>query len=222
MLDRPGPGAGRPATSTVLRGGAREQVLTAARVCFLEYGVRKTTMEKVAATAGLSRSIVYRLFLDRRELIEAAAALRMAEIADGIAENVPRDIDWDAKTLVETFTEVSLAVIEGVRSDPELGVLLADDSPVSLPQVVWMSDVAQRGAQFWRPWLEHLRTLGILRKDVPLDYLIEWLQTVYPSIILRQHMAIEDERRVIERFILASLAMVSDPAEARWLAPWHE
>ena len=151
MRDRPGPSAGRPATSTVIRGGAKDQVLKAARVCFLEHGVRKTTMEKVAAAAGVSRSIVYRLFLDRRELIEAAAAARMAEIADGIAENVPRDIDWDARTLVETFTEVSLAVIQGVRGDPELGVLLADDSPVSLPQVVWMSDVAQRGTQFWRP-----------------------------------------------------------------------
>src|SRR5438445_7783701 len=149
MRDRPGPGAGRPGTSTGLRGGAKEQVLKAARACFLEHGVRKTTMEKVAATAGVSRSIVYRLFLDRRELIEAAAGARMAEIADGIAENVPRDIDWDARTLVETFTEVSLAVIEGVRSDPELGVLLADDSPVSLHHVVWVGDVAQRGARFW-------------------------------------------------------------------------
>jgi AcrR family transcriptional regulator len=222
MRDRQGPGAGPPGTSTGLRGGTKAQVLKAARACFLEYGVRKTTMEKVAASAGVSRSIVYRLFLDRRELIEAASAERISEIADEIADNIPRDVAWDARTLVETFTDVSLAVIENVRSDHELGILLADDSPVSLHHVVWMSDVAHRGTQFWRPWLEHLQALGILRKDVPLDYLIEWLQTVYPAIILREHMAIEDERRVIERFILASLAMVSDPKDARWLAPWLE
>lgn len=221
MRDKPGPSSAQPATSTRLRGGTKDQILKAARNCFLEHGVRKTTMEKVAAAAGVSRSIVYRLFLDRRELIEAAAAERIAEIADEIAENIPRDVDWDSRTLVETFTDLSLAVIENVRRDAELAILLADDSPVSLHHVVWLSDVAQRGSQFWRPWLEHLREVGVVRKDVPLDYLIEWLQTVYPSIILRQHMAIEDERRVIERFILASLAMVSDPAENRWLAPWR-
>lgn len=170
-------------------------------------------MEQVAEAAGMTRPAVYRLFFGRRELIEAAAAERIAEIADDIAAGIRWAEESDAGALSETFTQVSIAVIEGLRHDPELGVLLGDDSPVSLHEVVWTPEVLERGLSFWRPWLERAQALGLLRKDLPVAQLSEWLQTVYPSIILRRGMAVEDERVVIERFVLASLALASQPRE---------
>ena len=54
--------------------GAREQIVKAARACFLRFGTEKTSMSDVAREAGLSRGTVYRYFDDRADLIEGVFA----------------------------------------------------------------------------------------------------------------------------------------------------
>lgn len=201
-------------TSSEARVAAREHVLRAARACFLATGVRRTTMEAVARSAGTSRQVVYKLFLGRRELVEAAVAERIAELADELATG-----RWGGGATVEIFTSVSVAVIEGIRADHELGVLLGDGSPLTLHEALWMESVAQRGLRFWLPWFERARSEGLLRDDLSDSDLSDWLQTIYASIILRRNMAPGDERALIERFVLTSLAMASRPDLPRLSEP---
>jgi len=117
-------------------------MLKAARECFLSKGVGKTTMDDVARAAGEKRQLVYRLFLDRRELVEAAINARVAEIADEIAAVDQADADAD---FAEVFTRVSITVIERMRSDHELGILVGAGSPVSLHEALWNDVLADRG-----------------------------------------------------------------------------
>jgi len=78
-------------------------------------------MDDVARAAGEKRQLVYRLFLDRRELVEAAIAARVAEIADEIG---PLTRQTPAR-LRRGLHKVSITVIERIRSDHELGILVS-------------------------------------------------------------------------------------------------
>src|SRR6202020_2923531 len=81
---------GSPPTA---RDAARNQVLQAARGRFLSEGLRANTMEDIAHAARTSRQTVYKYFSGRRELIEAAIAARIAELADEILDH-----NWSTMT----------------------------------------------------------------------------------------------------------------------------
>lgn len=190
---------GAHATSQT-RNAARKQVLSAARQGFLEKGVRKTTMEDVARLAGTTRQIVYKLFLGRRELVEAAVAERITELADVIAAH-----HWETGDVMESFTAASIEVIDSIRDDPELGVLLEAGSPITLHEALWLSGIKDRNQKFWVPWIERVRGEGLLRDDVSTLDLADWLETVYASMILRTTMDSAEKRFQIEHFVLPSL-----------------
>lgn len=205
-----------PSTRTAhsARAYAREQVLDAARACFLRDGVKATTMDNVAREAGVSRQLVYKLFLGRRELVEAAVSARTREIADEIAAE--HALGGTMTDVADAFVTVSVAVIERLRWDAELGVLLAPGGPVTLHEALWSEELTERGERFWLPMLEQARAQGLLRADLSTRELSDWLRTVYTSMILRPDLDPEEEREIIQRFVLTSLAMVIDrPASRR-------
>lgn len=190
--------------SSQARVRVQRQILDAARECFRTKGVRKTTMADVAEVSGCTRQLVYKVFLGRRELIETAAAARVIELAESLTPK-----RWAREPDVEQFVATSVAIIEGVRSDPELEVLLGDKSPVTLHEVLWMDSVRRSGTQFWLPWLRRARQAGLLRDDFGDDELSDWLQTVYASIVLRRNIGADEERTMIKRFVLTSLTMAA-------------
>ncbi len=49
----------------------RTKILTAARWCFLNFGFAKTAFEDIAKRAGLSRTLLYRLFKDKEDIYRA-------------------------------------------------------------------------------------------------------------------------------------------------------
>lgn len=179
---------------------ARGQVLKAARDCFRRDGVRVTTMEHIAKAAGTSRQTVYKCFSSRLELIGAAVADRIYELADDIAAQA-----WDERALVETFVKRTSATVQAIRNDAELAILLGEDSPMTLHQALWQPSVRQRGFKDWQPWLREARRAGLIRGDVTDDEIYEWLQTVLTSIILRPDPDPEHQREMIETFLVDSL-----------------
>ncbi|MFY0582342.1 TetR/AcrR family transcriptional regulator [Cystobacter fuscus] len=61
-----------PVTMTDDEAAARRaKVLTAARWCFLNFGFAKTSFEDIAKRAGLSRTLLYRLFKDKEAIYQA-------------------------------------------------------------------------------------------------------------------------------------------------------
>ncbi len=90
-------------------------------------------------------------------------------------------------------------------------MLLGRHSPVSTHEALWAHELVERALRFWRPWLEFGRDRHLLRDDLTNDDLADWLHTVYASIILRRNIPQEQERAMIERFVITSLAMASWP-----------
>ena len=63
----------------------REQILAAARTCFLRNGLHTTSMQDLIREAGLSVGAVYRYFKSKNDIINA--------IADGVAGSVTRRLE---------------------------------------------------------------------------------------------------------------------------------
>lgn len=185
------------------RAAIRRRILAEARELFSERGVRAVTMGDVARKADCSRQLVYKVFFDRRELVLAAAVERITEIADEATREAP------STPFSTAFVDVSVQIIEALRNDAELNSVLGEGSPVTLHEVLWEPDLVVRAAQFWRPWLDYGRTQGVLRTDLSNSDLADWLHTVYASIILRRNIPADDERSMIERFVLTSLTMAT-------------
>lgn len=188
----------------VPRAAARSRVVAAARELFRTNGVRAVTMTDVARGAGYSRQMVYKVFFDRRELVLAAAIERIVEIADAATlASVPDG------SFTESFVELSVQIIEILRNDPELSALLGDGSPITAHEALWSPELVERGLRFWQPWLDVGRARHLLRDDLSNRDLSDWLHTVYASIILRRNIPQDEERAMIERFVMTSLAMAS-------------
>lgn len=52
----------------------REAILTAAQWCFLNFGFAKTSFDDIAKRAGLSRTLLYRVFKDKADIFTAVFA----------------------------------------------------------------------------------------------------------------------------------------------------
>ena len=61
-----------PAPTTADEAATRRaRILTAARWCFLNFGFAKTSFEDIAKRAGLSRTLLYRIFKDKEDIYRA-------------------------------------------------------------------------------------------------------------------------------------------------------
>lgn len=187
------------------RSETRSRILTSARELFRSAGLRGVTMTQIANASDCSRQMVYKVFFDRRELILAAVVDRIVEIADAATPSE----DMAGTPFTEAFVEVSIGIIETLRNDPELSTLFGDGSPVTAHEALWAPELVTRALQFWQPWLDFGRTHGVLRDDLSNQDLADWLHTVYASIILRRNIPQDQERNMIQRFVMTSLALAT-------------
>jgi AcrR family transcriptional regulator len=184
------------------REEARARILEAARACFARKGVAKTTMEDVAREAGIGRTILYRFYSGRSELVEAAIVERIRELAAGLADAAARHT-----TFAEALVEVSLATIETARHDGELHSLFESAGDIRLHQVLAGNypPTVRLVLDFWRPWFEKARAEGDMRADVRDEDAVEWIRGCYLSMILRDDLTVERERQLLTDFLLPAL-----------------
>src|SRR5689334_6610185 len=76
---------GVPRVSEDHLNARREQILSAARVCFLRKGLHATSMQDLIQEAGLSVGAVYRYFSSKNEIINA--------IADGVTGSITAELE---------------------------------------------------------------------------------------------------------------------------------
>jgi AcrR family transcriptional regulator len=75
---------GVPKRSQQYRDARREQILSAAKRCFVRDGFHETSMQDLFAEAGLSSGAVYRYFASKGDVIVAIAEENMREVAAAI------------------------------------------------------------------------------------------------------------------------------------------
>ena len=71
-----------PRVSEAHLAARRQQILDAARTCFLRNGFHMTSMQDVIAEGGLSVGAVYRYFKSKNDIVEAIAEQYATQVSD--------------------------------------------------------------------------------------------------------------------------------------------
>lgn len=110
---------------------AEAGILDAAKACCERWGIQKVTVDDIAATAGVSRATLYRLFPGGKDvLFEALNARERAEFFHTLTAEIGDTTDLDdlVVTLVVTATRE-------LRADDHLAIMLASEPGAVLSEL---------------------------------------------------------------------------------------
>lgn len=158
-------------------------IIDAALTCFERFGLKRATMDDVAAAAGVTRKTVYNYFENKTELIgeviEAAARRTFAQAATAIDYTLAPD------QLVAAAEARALEVVTG----SPYGKLFLDPEYFGLSLDVADRDnrVAITISEYWQPVLDHLEHHRALRQDVTRAQLMSWIMAAHLMLVARAH-----------------------------------
>jgi AcrR family transcriptional regulator len=150
----------------------RGKILAGARRAFARHGYEGATVKVLEAETGLSRGAIFHHFRDKEALFLALAeddATRTAEVVEraGLVQ-VMRDLrDKDAGWL-----GVQLEVRRRLRTDPAFAASWAERQ-----EAITRATEAR---------LQRQRTAGVVREDVPVDLLVDFLRLVFDGLVSRR------------------------------------
>ena len=158
----------------------RHEILAAARDCFARFGYEGATVRRLEDATGLSRGAIFHHFRDKESLFLAVAEDDAAAMVETVARNglvqVMRDLldragtsDGDTAGWLGTQLEVS----RRLRTDPAFAKRWAERSAAI--------------ADATRDRLQRQRDAGVLREDVPVEVLTQFLELAYDGLVL--HLA---------------------------------
>lgn len=180
----------------------RERIIQAAIACFRRYSAPKTTMEDIAREAGLGRKTVYRTFGNRLELLEAVAVRRLDAMTDKVQQSLE-----GCSNLAEAIVTGSLEIIRLARADRvfETVVDAASDGDLMRYFVDPDSPILQHAQSLWSEILARARASGELRPGPSDEDIENWMRGVHLIMYLRDDQSAEDQRAMLERFVLPAL-----------------
>jgi TetR/AcrR family transcriptional regulator, transcriptional repressor of aconitase len=158
----------------------RSEILAAARSCFARYGYEGATVRRLEEATGLSRGAIFHHFRDKDSLFLAVAEDDAAAMVETVARNglvqVMRDLldragagGGDTAGWLGSQLEVS----RRLRTDPAFAQRWAERSAAI--------------ARATRSRLQRQREAGVLREDVPVEVLTQFLELAYDGMVL--HLA---------------------------------
>lgn len=156
----------------------RQEILAAARACFARLGYEGATVRRLEEQTGLSRGAIFHHFRDKDSLFLAVAEDDAAEMAETVARNglvqVMRDLLDRAQSPDTTgWLGTQLEVSRRLRTDPAFARRWAERS-ASI-------------AEATRERLARQRDAGVLRDDVSIEVLAQFLELAYDGLVL--HLA---------------------------------
>ena len=152
----------------------RQQILRAAGKCFKRYGMSRTSMDDVAAAAGVSRQTVYNYVGTKNTLI-----------AESIVAEAPRINEQAYKSLdlslgsAELIAAAELAVVERAERSPYADIFTgATVVKFTADAVAHSEHFAQVQRDYWRSVFDVVRGRGELRPDLDEDEAVNWLNSI--------------------------------------------
>jgi AcrR family transcriptional regulator len=160
----------------------RREILAAARACFARHGYEGATVRRLEEATGLSRGAIFHHFRDKDSLFLAVAeddaAAMVATVARHGLVQVMRDLlarvnDPTAAPETAGWLGTQLEVSRRLRTDPDFAKRWAER--------------AEAIAAATRDRLRRQLEAGVLRDDVPLPVLTQFLELAYDGLVL--HLA---------------------------------
>jgi AcrR family transcriptional regulator len=173
----------------------RREILAGARTCFARHGYEGATVRRLEEETGMSRGAIFHHFRDKEALFLAVAeddaATMVATVAEHGLVQVMRDLLSRAD---ESRADETVAAVGAEQAaDPEVAGWLGTQLEVSR-RLRTDPEFAKRWAArseaifaATRERLTRQREAGVLRPDVPVDVLAQFLELAYDGLVL--HLA---------------------------------
>ena len=182
----------------------RERLLDAAEGCLEQFGPQKTSMEDVARAAGMSRATVYRYFENRDALLLGVASRQAADLATEAMAFLAQ-----FATLSDWLVEGCLFTLREIPKRPVFASLVTSlDSSAASKLLLGSTGMIQIGVNVLRPMFGTAKQQGLLRDDLDIDMLIEWLLRVLWTYLNAPSQVATDEdsmRRLFRMLLLPSV-----------------
>lgn len=111
----------------------RPLILDAALPLFVEHGYRNTSMDAVAAAAGVAKPVLYDCFPDKRALLRALVEREERRLLRQMAEAFPTDVDLD--DLEDVLGGALAASFAAVASSPDSWRAVFDARHAADPEI---------------------------------------------------------------------------------------
>lgn len=147
----------------------RGEILAAARRAFARHGYEGATVKVLEAETGLSRGAIFHHFRDKDALFLALAEDDAAAMTETVAEHGLVQVMRDLQDKDAGWLGVQLEVRRRIRTDPEFAARWAEHQS------------AVTGATTAR--LQRQRRAGVVRDDVPLPILVDFLRLVLDGLV---------------------------------------
>lgn len=174
---------------TTARTTVAEAIVDAAERCFAERGVRRTTVEHVAAAAGVTRVTVYRQVGTRDQLV-LTVLLRVTDRF--LARALPKVVA-SVGDLAAGVRELMVATVMAARRDNSLSLLFAAEAAGATGRPI--PGATEPLVERFGAAVEHLeqRLPGELRAGVTTDDAGEWVTRVVVSLLTVERSRRRDE-----------------------------
>jgi TetR/AcrR family transcriptional regulator, transcriptional repressor of aconitase len=170
----------------------RHAILAGARACFARHGYEGATVRRLEEETGLSRGAIFHHFRDKESLFLAVAEDDAAAMVETVGRHglvqVMRDLldrDGKAESEVAGWLGTQLEVSRRLRTDQEFAQR-------------WAAR-ADAIAAATRNRLLRQRDAGVLRSDVNIDLLAQFLELAYDGLVL--HLAMGRPRADLGRVL---------------------
>jgi AcrR family transcriptional regulator len=151
-----------------------ELIVTAAATCFGRWGYIRTRMEDIAKEAGIARPALYRYFSGKDALIHEVIVRHIENRGRQLHAALPRK-GAAGPLLLKAFLWGVSATDDREVIEQILGVEVMHDTARLIAE---SPRVASTMSDYWRPYLEHARETGVLRKGVEIEAAVRWLTLI--------------------------------------------
>lgn len=201
---------GRPRSGDPQGEGLREQVISAAAEVYSVHGYRDSSVDLIANTAGVSRPLFYRLFKNRREVIDVV----LARANDALRVSVLQTISHQASFLKMLSTMLDVYFDWCRQHTGVAGVIYREvhdpESPAGFHRDKVAADISQlinmKMAEQGRAGLHPALFETLIRAIEHIGSTTFWPTTPTEDVVRKN-------RAVIERIVLATLATPEELAD---------
>jgi AcrR family transcriptional regulator len=161
------------AESDLEANGTMQAILEAGALCLARYGQDKTSIQVIAAAAGLNRTTIYRYFGDRNHLFKQISEYERVKRRAELAERIPEDASLEdaLATIAEVLATIALAV-----NIPEH--LRRHDRGLAQYYGLSGHDRHEWISELVRPYIARARQMGELVSPLTEDQAVEWAALV--------------------------------------------
>jgi AcrR family transcriptional regulator len=187
----------------------RERIVRAAEECFESDGVAKTTVETIAAAAGMSRATVYRHFSGGKDEVIREVVVR--DVGDFLADAEKRL--RGRVSAGEALVDSIMGAVAFVRGRPRLALLFAPEFAGQTGKITGGdAALAELVTAYVRPYFDEAQAAGQIRAEIDVADAVELVLRIVFSLITvpsPQQRTDTETRRFLRTCVVA--ALVTNP-----------